>query len=156
MKNLEYDAKALRKLKRRLDNAQLDMLKVGPKVGNVVARHIRRQFATKGAHFGTPWKPLKPATIKEKVSKGFPRAPLVRTGGMKIGVTKTPLDIEWFTNTSGHFGTDRQTAIWQHGGTKRNGKRVIPPRPILRVTREIEDDVVALLRKQALGIRRRR
>lgn len=157
MNNLEYPARTVAALKRRLKRAgEIDFAKVGHRIGNIVARHVRRQFATKGVHFGTPWKPLKPATVKEKVSLGFPRNPLVRTGEMKMGVAQAPMDIEYFTKNTGTYGTGRQKAVWQHRGTRRNGRRVIPPRPILLVNEALERDVVAVIRKQALGVRRKK
>lgn len=156
MRNLTYDRLALNRVKRRISKADLDMLKAGQKVGAVITRHIRRQFTTKGAHFGTPWKPLAKSTLKQKMRLGFPRAPLVRTGAMKAGVTKQPLDIEWYTNTTGTFGTDSMKARWQHFGTHRHGKRHIPPRPILKLTPDLKKDIVDQLRKQAIGISRKR
>lgn len=156
MAALTYDRRAFSRVKRRIKKADIDMLKAGPKVGAVVARHIRRQFTTKGAHFGTPWKPLAKSTLKEKARKGFPKSPLVRTGQMKAGVTKQPLDIEWFTNSSAHLGTDRKKAVWQHYGTHRNGRRHIPPRPILKLTPDLKQDIVDVLRRQALGISRKK
>jgi len=141
-------------LKRKIKNIHGDMTHIGPRIGNVIARYARRNFATKGATFGAPWKPLKPSTIKQKIKGGWPRQPLVRTGTLKAGLTKSPMDKEYYAITFGVFGTNQKVAKWQQLGTFRRGKRAIPPRILLKVVPEMKHDVVALVRKQALGIRR--
>lgn len=141
-------------LKRKIKNIHGDMTHVGPKIGNIIARHARRNFATKGAHFGEPWKPLKASTIKQKLKGGFTRQPLVRTGDLKAGLTKSPMDKEYYAITFGVYGTGQQVAKWQQLGTFRKGKRAIPPRILLKVTPEMRRDVVDLIRKRALGKRR--
>lgn len=152
--NLTYNKSAFRRVKNQVKKADIDMLRLGIKVGNVVQRHIRKQFATKGAWMGTPWKPLAKSTIKQKRELGFGNRILVRTGDMKAGLTKSPMNIEWYTNTTGVYGSAEQRAIWQHFGTRRNGRRHIPPRTLLKVTPLLKADIIALLRKQSLGIRR--
>lgn len=152
--NLEYPTRQVDRIKRRISRSDVDMLKTGLKAGNIIQRHIRKQFATKGAWMGTPWKPLKPATIKEKRKLGFGNRMLVRTGDMKASLTKSPMDIEWFTHTRGTFGSDEMKAIWQHFGTRRRGKRAIPPRTLLKLTPALKTELLDLIRRQTLGVRR--
>lgn len=40
-------------------------------------------FETKGAVVGEKWPPLKPAYLAQKIKKGYPADPLIRTGKMK-------------------------------------------------------------------------
>lgn len=144
--NLEYSG--FDGVRRKLRNINVDFTDVGPKVGNIIARHVRRQFATKGAHFGTPWKPLATSTRKQKRISGWPAAPLVRTGDLKLGVTRAPMDIEIYTGSSGIFGTAKRKAKWQHFGTTRKGRPHIPARTILKNTPAIERDIRDAIRRQ--------
>src|SRR5258708_4620453 len=40
-------------------------------------------FSSKGAVIGEPWKPLRPATLRQKARLGYPSDTLVRTGAMQ-------------------------------------------------------------------------
>jgi phage gpG-like protein len=144
--NLTYSG--FDRVRRKIRAINPDLVDSGPKIGNIIARHVRRQFATKGAHFGTPWRPLAASTRKQKRQLGLPAAPLVRSGKLKHGVTRAPMDVEIYTHTSGIFGTASRKAKWQHFGTFRKGKRHIPPRTILKKTPTIERDIRAALHRQ--------
>ncbi len=55
---------------------------------NTAAKNLRSTFetevfATRGAVIGSPWKPLRPSTLRDKLRRGFPTDPLVRTGKMQ-------------------------------------------------------------------------
>jgi len=49
-------------------------------------------FATRGTAIGRPWAPLSPKTIQQKMRKGFPLDPLVRTGRLKASLTDESSD----------------------------------------------------------------
>ena len=132
VRELAKIAKELRSMDRRVDN----LIPIWPRVGNMLARNSRRQFSTRGAFLGKPWKPLKAKTMEEKARHGFGRQPLVRSGGLKASFTGRPMGIEHYTPKSAKFGSDLNVAGWQQGGTFRNGKRAIPPRVILHMRRE--------------------
>lgn len=130
-------ARDIRTMDRRADNLE----PVWRKAGSRIARETRRQFATRGAYHGTKWKPLKMKTMKEKLRLGLGRAPLVRSGALKSSFTSRPMGIELYGPHQATFGSNLQTAVWQQEGTFRNGKRAIPPRLILRVSRELRGDI---------------
>lgn len=113
------------------------------RAGRHIAKEIRKQFTSRGANFGTPWKPLAPSTIRDKKRNGYPLAPLIRTGEMRREFTGPQMDIEHYEGRIATFGSRSMKAEWQQFGTYRNGKRHIPPRVILKATpklrREIRD-----------------
>lgn len=134
------------KLRRELRRREQNIKQPDPAwraVGRYLAREVRKQFSTKGAHFGTPWKPLAPSTVAAKRRGGWPRQPLVRTGQLKRDFTSSPLDIERYEGSTAVFGASSDVAGWQQYGTKRNGRTHIPARIILKITptmrREIRD-----------------
>lgn len=132
------------------DNAE-DVSRAWPRVGAYLSREVQRQFQTNGANFGTPWKPLKPEYKLWKLRNGFGNRTLVKSGAMKKTFTGRPMDIEEYGPKSARFGSNDQKAIWQHYGTHRNGKRAIPPRKILVVTRRVRSDVKDIVKDHILG-----
>lgn len=132
-----------------------DVTDIWPIVGKHISGEVRKQFTTKGAYLGRrPWKPLKARTVREKVAAGYPKAPLVRTGKLKRSFTKRPMDIEVYGPKSARFGSSEKTAVWHQKGTKRHGKRVNPPRPMLIATRKMRADVRDIIAKELTGKRR--
>lgn len=130
-------ARTIRTMDRRAD----DLTSVWRKVGSRIARGNSRQFSTKGAYYGTPWKPLAASTQAQKLRQGWPRAPLVRTRAMKLSFTGRPMGIEIYRAHSATFGSDLKRSVWQQEGTRRNGKRHIPPRVMMKVSRELRSDI---------------
>lgn len=113
-------------------------------VGRYMAREVDKQFLTRGANFNTRWAPLAVSTVMQKRKAGFSPAPLIRTGAMK----RTFGYPQIAQNTRGSiatFGSDDDIALFQHGGTKRNGVQHIPARPILKVTPKMRKDVKRIL-----------
>lgn len=109
---------------------------VWPEVHAYFRRAVNRQFATEGAYFGRPWRPLRPGYRLWKIRHGFSRKILVRTGEMKKS-------FRWqrISPNSAMYGSSNQKAVWHHHGTRRHGKRVNPPRPIIVITRKVRRDV---------------
>lgn len=122
-----------------------DLRPVWPKVGAYMSRTASRQFSTKGAHLGTPWKPLNPEYRQWKVRNGYNRNILIMTGDMKSTFVGRPMGIEKYERDRAEFGSDSQLAIWHQKGTRRNGKRHIPARPILKVTTDVRRDVKEII-----------
>lgn len=115
---------------------------VGPQIGSMLSRAVQRQFSTKGAYMGTPWKPLSPATLIDKARQGYATPnPLVRTGRLKMSFVGRPMDIERYGKNGFRFGSSLDRAVWQQKGTRRNGRRHIPPRKIMVITRGIRSDI---------------
>lgn len=128
-----------------------DPLPAWRKVGRYMAREIAKQFRTRGARFSTPWRPLAPSTIAEKRRLGYPRTPLVRTGALKREFTGRPLDIERYMGNVAFFGSNNPIAAYQHFGTRRNGRRHIPARPILKVTPDMRREVRQIFQDYIMG-----
>lgn len=122
-----------------------DVSRAWPAVGSYLARSNWRQFTSQGAYYGTPWRPLKPEYRLAKIRAGLNRKILVRTGLLRRSFTSRPMSVERYMGNRAEFGSDRNTARWHHYGTRRNGKRVNPPRPILKVTPLMAKDVRDIL-----------
>lgn len=133
-----------KKLRRLASNAE-SQEKVWPKVGSYLSRAIQRQFITEGAYFNTPWKPLKPNYRKWKMQQGLSRKILRQTGMMMRTFTGRPMDIEEYYPHEAVFGSSNPKAAWHHYGTRRNGKRVNPPRKIVSLPRFVKEDVKQLI-----------
>lgn len=122
-----------------------------PRVGRVISKHVALQFATEGAHFGTPWKPLTPQYAAWKKANGGAGGILVFSGEMRDSLTKFPMDVTEIRGDSATFGTRNQKAIWHQFGTTEDGQQINPPRPMLIVTPELRDDVKDEMRKYIMG-----
>lgn len=112
------------------------------KVGALISREVRLQFATRGGNFGTPWKPLTPEYAARKKAMGFPRQILVMSGKMRNSFTQRPMDIERYQGQRAVFGSNERKVAWHQYGTRRNGKRVNPPRPMLKLTPVLRRKIV--------------
>lgn len=148
--NLSINNATIRRIRRRIDRLGGDFTPIGYKVGNAIARHNRKQFTMKGAYYGTPWRPLASATIKDKRLHGFRMAPLVRSGDLKAGVTVVPMSKMIFTATKGIYGTIERVAKWQHYGTRRHGRQHIPPRKIIGTNAAMRTEVIDIIRRHVL------
>ena len=113
-------------------------------VGRFLSREVDRQFITRGANFGTPWKPLSTRTLLQKRRLGFTGQPLVRTGAMKRSFMY-PAIIKNARGATATFGSDSDIAAYQHFGTFVKGKRHIPPRKIMKVTPKVREQVREIL-----------
>lgn len=143
-RKIEHIAAEIRRMDVRVDN----MVPLGPKIGAMLSRDVSRQFTTQGVYMGTPWKPLKPSTIRDKILKGYPAPnPLVRTRELKLSFTSRPMSIEKYTPHSLTYGSSLRKALWQQKGTRRHGRRHIPPRVMFKVTRERKAAIKKLIVK---------
>jgi phage gpG-like protein len=152
MASLTVAAAEMKQIARRLrkldDN--VDLAVVWRRAGSRIARDNRRQFATKGAFQGTPWKPLAASTLRQKLAKGYKRQMLRRTDALFHSFTSRPMGIEVINRLDAHFGSPLMTAIWQQGGTFRNGKRHIPPRPIQKLNPAARKEIVEMVTKHVM------
>lgn len=135
---------------RRLDKNALSLETVWRRAGSRIARDNRRQFATKGAFQGTPWKPLAASTLRSKMRAGGRRGMLRKTDALFKSFTGRPMGIELYGPREAHFGSPLMTAIWQQNGTHRNGKRHIPPRPIQKLNAATRKEIVDMVVKHVL------
>lgn len=135
---------------RRLDKNVGDLTTVWRRAGSRIARDNRRQFATKGAFQGTPWKPLAASTLRQKIAKGYKRQMLRRSDALFKSFTGRPMGIETYGPREAHFGSPLMTAIWQQHGTHRNGKRHIPPRPIQKLNPATRKEIIDMVIKHVM------
>lgn len=134
-------ARALKKL----DRNSTDLTTVWRRAGSRIARDNRRQYATKGAFHGTPWKPLAKATLRTKLRTGAPRGMLKRTGALFRSFTGRPMGTEIYGPHEAHYGSPLQTAVWQQFGTFMNGKRHIPPRLIQKLNPATRQEIIRMV-----------
>lgn len=121
------------------------------KVGSYLAAANRKQFATHGAYYGKPWRPLKPDYLQWKIKNGYSRRTLVRTGGMRASFVSRPMDIEQYRGKTAVFGSDHRLAKFHHYGTRKDGKQINPPRPIMVKTRKTVSDVTSIVQAYITG-----
>ena len=75
-------------------------------------------------HYQPGWAPLKPATIEDKIEKGYPiPSPLKRTGAMAASIEREL----HLAELAVVVGSKDKVMLWQEMGTSRG----IPPRPDL-------------------------
>lgn len=120
-------------------------------VGSFIAASNRRQFATHGAYYGKPWKPLQPDYLQWKIRNGYSRRTLVMTGDMRVSFVSRPMSIEKYYGDSATFGSDHWLAKFHQYGTYRNGRRAIPPRPIMKKTKVLVRGVAGIIKGHVLG-----
>lgn len=103
-----------------------------------LGNQVSRQFSSRGTHFGTPWKPLTPDYARAKRKAGYRGGILVREGDLRDSFS-SPRNILDSDRDSAVFGSRLDTAVWHQYGTRRNGKQVNPPRPMLVKTEKMEN-----------------
>lgn len=114
---------------------------IWPKVGDVIADNLDRQFDTEGMHFlGHTWAPLKPSYRRWKIRNGYDPRRLHQTGAMRASLTSRPMAVEEYFPFRAVFGTDDEKAAFHQDGT-----RFMPQRQIIRVTEDMADDVSSVI-----------
>jgi len=100
----------------------------------------KEHFASRGARWRTPWKPLAPRTIRDKRAQGWIMDPMVRTTRLRGELVRRPLGVEHITASTVTAGTDIEYAIFHQRGA---------PRAHLPRRKLIDADAVA--REGAIG-----
>jgi hypothetical protein len=88
----------------------------------------KEHFASRGARWRTPWKPLAPRTVREKRSQGWMADPLVRTTRLRGELVRRPLGVEHITAGAVTAGTNLDYAIYHQRGAPRAH---LPRRPLI-------------------------
>lgn len=86
------------------------------------ARNVTH-FRSNGKRWKTPWKPLQPETLAEKLRFGYPSDILVREGDLRDSLTRRPLGIERLRPHDVEAGTAVAHAGFHQHGTKHMPKR---------------------------------
>ena len=147
VRKADVTKRRLRAMGRRINNPE----PAWPRVGRFLSLTVRKQFITKGAHLGTPWKPLKPDYLLWKVMRGYPWQTLVMDGSLRDSFVERPMSVESYLGKSAVFGSDDRKVVWHQFGTFRNGKRVNPARPMLVANQHVHDEVTDILRRYIRG-----
>lgn len=129
-------------MSRRVD----DLTPIWPKIGLFLSREVSKQFTTHGAYMGTPWAPLKPDYRAWKIANGFPGKTLVMTGDMKSTFVRRPMQREIYHRDHAIFGSDDQKARWHAAGTERDGRQILPARPIMVIRTYQKNRVKKIMR----------
>ena len=79
----------------------------------------KEQFASRGARWRTPWKPLAPRTVRDKRTQGWLADPMVRTTRLRGELARRPLGVEHVTAGAVTAGTDLDYAIYHQRGAPR-------------------------------------
>lgn len=85
------------------------------------------QFLTRGNRYKPQWSPLAESTLADKLARGYPLDPLIRTGRLAQDLTSRPLGVESITPTSVSGGTRIFYATFHMSGTRK-----MPARPMFR------------------------
>ncbi len=83
------------------------------------------QFLSRGARYRDPWPPLAASTTLEKLARGFPLDPLIRTGDLVQDLTSRPFGVEQITPHEMTVGTAIPYAGFHQRGTSRMPRRVL-------------------------------
>lgn len=136
------DVQLERELRRFTERAR-NMRPVWNHLTNDFLRIERRQFASEGAYGAGGWAPLSPI-YREWKERAYPGRPImVLSNALKRSLTRKPLGVQRYTETSMELGTSVPYARHHQRGNPRHnafGKIVnLPARPVVALT---EDDRV--------------
>ena len=79
----------------------------------------------------------------------------MQTGGMRASFTSRPMAIEEYNGPSARFGSNHPLAKFHQHGTHRGGRRIVPARPMMRVTPKVRRDVKKIIQGHVMGHRTR-
>lgn len=121
------------------------------KVGSYLSMTTRKQFATQGAYHGKPWRPLKPDYLQWKIKNGYSKKTLVQTGAMRASFVSRPMSIEKYYGNYAVYGSNNELAKFHQYGTRKDGKQINPPRPILVSTRRVKSTIREIVQDYLAG-----
>jgi hypothetical protein len=95
---------------------------------------IGDQFETEGRTFGTPWAPLRDATVEAKGKAGYsdPGQALVATGALLLSLQGGPGGFRDVDSDSAEFGSHEDTLAYHHG-RQRSATNPVPRRPVFEL-----------------------
>lgn len=133
---LKFTPKGFAKARRELQAMRLRAADVRPAWDALLtwwaARNVTH-FANAGKRWKTPWKPLAPSTLGEKLRLGYPADTLIRTGDLRDSLSKRPLAIERLRPHELEAGTDVGYAGFHQSGTKKmHARKLVNARQVQR------------------------
>lgn len=135
-----YDKETQDLIKRILQKSS-DLSSVTKEIEGIIYNSVRKNFEQEGR---PKWHPLSPATIKERRRKGFWPGKMLQRNDSLLSSISSRSDA-----SSAEVSTDKPYARVLHFGGRagRGRKASIPPRPFLKLTKEDESDIRAILKK---------
>lgn len=126
---IKYDDRELQRAINRLIDAGADMSSAMREIAGHLADSVADSFDREQAPDGTPWKPLKPKTKRERRRRRYAAGPILERSGDLARSILADHD-----ETSAVAGTNLIYAATHHFGDE--DRRGIPARPFLGVTEE--------------------
>ncbi len=121
---MQIEVRGLERLQARLERmAEADLERALAVIGQGLVEEVEREFEAERDPYGTPWKPLAPATLERRRKRG---------AGAKIlqdtGVMRRSLNWQLRGRHAVAVGFADKKAAWHQQGTK-DGR--LPARPLL-------------------------
>lgn len=126
-------------------NDGLTLNEIALEIKNVIDRAASEQLQTHGGRSGKPFTPLSPATIRDRIRKGYRPGPaLIRTGGLLNDATDS--DIKLSANgKSLEFNFDNELI-----GIHATGNEDLPARDPIGLTQQDLDEISAIVLRNIL------
>ena len=108
---MTVDAKTLQRKLRKIDKWLQDFSSPLREIQKMQLQEVKESFPKSWVNtVDKKWRALSPATVAEKVRKGFSSKPLIRTGALQKSFTKTSVKpkIETISSTSPYFKYHQQ------------------------------------------------
>ncbi len=113
--------------------------------GDIVIKRSKKIFASGGStvETGPKWRPLAPSTIAQKAKRGYPSAPLIRTGALASGMKKTvkPDFVRVENKKMGAYGKYHQST---------GARKKLPRRLFMELDNRSKSDIMRLLQVEII------
>lgn len=147
---LPTNAEVLRRL-RALQAAGADMRPAMGEIAETLLAHVEQRFDEERGPDGSPWRPLKPATVKERTRKGYTGPKLQRTRRLLDSVQRRYDDESALVGTNLVYAATHQFGD-EHGvtvlGATVRRRRGIPARPFLGFGPGDREELLAIIRRR--------
>lgn len=137
----------------RFNVAALNMAPAFEEIIEELRDWARAQYRTHGFRSNDPWRPLKPATLLAKARRSLDPGILMATHRLYDSLTTSSPDaIADFDKNSLEFGSD--VPYFKYHQSRRQPRTKIPRRPIIALTEIDKHEVVQILQRHIIGLRR--